>query len=116
MLFIYQGNDKNFVFFRKDYNGVILKTRPQAMWFTVRKRGNKESEYIFQKTLINGITQGENGEWTVSVKSNDTATIKPDVYLCDVKIKDENGNQITIVKPQDFVVREVATTISNQGG
>ena len=115
MISIYQGNDKNFLFFRKDVNEKIITTRPISMWFTVKTNAKAES-YLFQKNLINGISQNENGSWNISVSASDTENIKPGRYFCDVKIQDESGRLLTIVKPQDFIIREVATKVSNQGG
>lgn len=113
-LSIYQGNDKAFIFTRRDLNGNIITTVPQGIWFTVKSNFANKS-FVFQKTLNNGITQNSDGSWTVLINAEDTAEIVPGKYFCDVKIRDEQGREITIVKPQIFAVEDVATMLINEG-
>ena len=115
MITIFQGNDKNFFFYRKDTKGDVITTVPLAMWFTV-KNTLKDEAVRFQKTLHNGIEQMEDGAWIVHIYANDTANLKNDKYVYDVKIRDENGYLFTIIEPQDFIVKPVVTRVSNQGG
>lgn len=115
MLSIYQGNDKIFRFFRKDYNGNIITSVPQALWFSVKDRYETE-RVLFQKNIGLGIDQNEDGSWNIKIEPYDTAELKPGKYVCDVKIQDEAGNLFTIVKPQEFLIREVVTRVGNQGG
>lgn len=112
MISIYRGNDKDFVFFRKDTSGNVIGTVPRDIMFTVKK------DYIspvilFRKTLDNGITQNSDGSWSIKINAEDTQTLEVKdtklVLVCDVKIIDEDGNNVTIVKPQDFVVLPVVT-------
>lgn len=115
MLSIYQGNDKIFTFIRKDVNGNVITTTPQQIWFTVKKSYENMSSLI-SKTLGNGIEQNNDGSWNIRINAGDTLSAKTGKYVCDVKIIDENGREITIVKPQDFIILDVVTTRSSQGG
>ncbi len=115
MLSIYQGNDKTFYFYRKDFNGNIINTAPHEIWFSVKER-YKDASVVFQKTTGSGIEQNPDGSWNVRVEAIDTANLKPGKYVCDVKIEDEEGRLFTIVRPQEFLIREVVTKVSNQGG
>lgn len=115
MLSIYQGNDKIFTFARKDINGDVITTVPQKIWFTVKKNYDSIG-YLFQKTMGYGIEQNADGSWNIRVDAADTANIKPGKYVCDVKIRDEEGREVTVVKPQNFIIADVATTRNNQGG
>lgn len=113
-LSIYQGNDKVFKFIRRDLNGNIISTVPQGIWFTVKSRLENKS-FVFQKSLNNGISQNSDGSWTVSIDAEDTAELTTGKYYCDVKIRDEQGREITIVKPQIFAIEDVATMMINEG-
>lgn len=114
MISIYQGNDKAFVFTRTDINGNAIYTVPQKMWFTV-KRKYEDIGFVFQKTMENGITQRPDGSWEILINAEDTASINPSRYICDVKILNEQGREYNIVKPQEFNILPVATQITNQG-
>lgn len=113
MIEIYQGNDKNFIFSRKNKDGEIITTVPQELYFTVRS--NFQGNILFQKQLNNGITQKSDGSWNIRVDAENTKTLDiPSTGLkcvCDVKVFDENGEEMTIVKPQDFMILPVATRI-----
>jgi hypothetical protein len=115
MLSIYQGNDKVFKFFRTNANGDIITTTPQNIWFSVKTK-YEDFSILFQKSIGFGITQNEDGSWNIKIEPHDTAEMKPGKYVCDVKIQDEAGNLFTIVKPQEFLIREVVTRVGNQGG
>ena len=108
MISIYCGNDKTFIFERINASGETITTRPQKIWFSVKGK-IENMGFIFQKTMDNGIIQREDGCWEVSIDADDTATVLPGKYVCDVKIIDEQGEARTIVKPQDFVVLAVVT-------
>lgn len=112
-MFIYQGNDKAFIFTRRDINGEKITSVPQGIWFTVKESFEKIG-FIFQKSLNNGITQNANGDWVVLVDAKDTAELNPGKYVCDVKIRNEQGRELTIVKPQIFSVESVATMLKNE--
>lgn len=112
MISIYRGNDKDFVFFRKDTSGNVIGTVPRDMMFTVKK-DYMSKLILFSKTLNSGITQNSDGSWNIRIDAEDTknldASNEKTVLVCDVKIIDEDGNNVTIVKPQDFVVLPVVT-------
>ena len=80
--------------------------------FTVKK-DYSSPVILFRKTLDNGITQNADGSWSIKINAEDTQTLEVKdtklVLVCDVKIIDEYGNNVTIVKPQDFVVFPVVT-------
>lgn len=112
MISIYKGNDKTFVFFRKDTNGDVITTKPRNMLFSAKK-GYSSDLILIRKTFENGITQNEDGSWSIKIDAEDTKSLDVSnekiVLVCDVKIIDEYGNNVTIVKPQDFVVLPVVT-------
>lgn len=116
MISIYQGNEKWFSFTRRDINGDPITTNPQGIWFTVKNKYD-DIGHVIQKTLDNGIRKGSSaGEWLINIYSVETENIKPGKYVCDVKIRDEYGTELTIVKPQDFVILPVVTQTHNQYG
>lgn len=112
MASIYKSNDKKFIVYRRNTEGEIIKTKPQEMFFTVRPKLSSPQIYI-DKRIGAGIEQAEDGGWIISVEARDTKNMETTedrlVLVCDVKIIDEYGNNVTIVKPQDFVVLPVVT-------
>ena len=115
-MWIYQGNDKNFFFFRRDINGEIIETHPVNIWFTVRESKETNAKVLFQKKLYDGIEKRDDHAWIIQIKSTDTQDIKPGRYFCDVMVNDENGHYLTIVEPQSFDIRDVATRAKDRGG
>lgn len=111
MLEMYQGNDTNFTFTRKNENGEAITTTPQALFFTVRP--SFQGGILFQKSMGSGIQQKNDGTWDIRIDAEDTDSLSvPNAGLkcvCDVKIVDEYGEEKTIVKPQDFMILPVVT-------
>lgn len=56
-----------------------------------------DSEYVFQKSLNDGITAAGNGKYRVRVAPGDTADIEAGTYYYDLEIG-ENGDIYTILK------------------
>lgn len=112
MVSIYKSNDKQFIVYRRNTKGEIITTKPQEMIFTVKPKLGT-SQISIEKRIGAGIEQAEDGGWIISVESYDTQNMRVTeeklVLVCDVKIIDEYGNNVTIVKPQDFVVLPVVT-------
>ena len=113
---IYQGNDKNFFFFRRNINGEIIETYPVGLWFTVKESKETNAKVLFQKSMYNGIEKREDHSWLITINARDTQDIKPGRYFCDVMVCDENGHYLTIVEPQTFTIRDVATRAKDRGG
>lgn len=111
---VYQGNDKILLFTRKNKKGEIITSLPQNLWFTLKKATTNTSP-ILQKKMFNGIEQTLDGSWKIILTHTDTGDMIPGVYTCDVKVKNEVGNEYTIVPPQDFIVKSVVTKRENQG-
>lgn len=113
MLSIYQGNDKVFKFTRLDTEKNSIITEPKQIWFTIKK-SYENLGFVIQKSLNQGISQNDDGSWSIYIDAEDTATLEPGKYVCDVKIVNEFGAEYHIIKPQDFVIMPVAT--QNRGG
>lgn len=116
MLLVYKENDKIFNFTRLNLEGGTIKSVPQGIWFAVRKKNNDET--VFVKSMADkDIVQLADGSWNIQIKAEDTRDLSySDKYVCDVKIRDENGLEVTIVPLQDFVVGRVAVRLENEGG
>lgn len=109
---IFKGNDKTYIVTRRTKTGEVIKSTPLQMIFTVRTNFD-ELDTVLQKEIGNGIEQNPDGSWSIKVDAKDTRNLKITdkklVLICDVKIVNENGEETTIVKPQDFVVLPVVT-------
>lgn len=113
MLSIYKENDKFFEFTRYDADGEKITTVPQGLFFTV-KRAYEEDSPIILKSIGNGIEQLEDGSWQVHIQPRDTEFRATGKYYCDVKVRNEDGLEFTIVQPQEFQILEVATKLVNE--
>ncbi len=112
MVEVYYGNSKELYFTRKDIDGETIWDVPPEMIFTVRRKyaGN----IVFKKLLTGGdFAQEADGSWHLCINPQDTRNIsapsKREVCVCDVRVYDADGNEYTIIKPDDFVILPVAT-------
>ena len=114
MISIYRGNHSFLGFQRADEQGNVISTTPNNIYFTF-KRSFNDSGFLFQKRYKrNGFATGEitidvDSVWTINILPEDTASLEFGTYVCDVKIENEEGLEITIVPPQKIKLSEVAT-------
>lgn len=86
--------EKDFEMFRGDslIFGVELckLTRDlDAAYFSVKKNKDDE-EYVFQRTLEDGITKVKQGVYRVRVAPENTSGVEPGQYFYDLKVRVEN--------------------------
>lgn len=65
-----------------------------------------DAEYIFQKTLENGISKIETGKYRVRVAPEDTENITPKSYRYDLEIG-VNGDKYTVLRGSLKVVEDI---------
>lgn len=84
-------------FQRRNANGEVIKTLPQKMWITF-KDNYLIDEYLFQKTLENGITYNEEDNYyRFQILSEDTAKLPYEIYGFDIAILNEAGEKKTLL-------------------
>lgn len=76
-----------------------------SAFFSCKKSANDE-EYVFQKSLDNGITKITTGKYRVRVAPEDTANIGARVYRYDLQIG-VNGDISTVLKGSLKVVEDI---------
>ena len=108
MVSIYQGNDKTFVFTRRDVENNVITSIPKERYFSV-KEDYDSNNVLINKRKGRGIEQNEDGSWSIKINAIDTSSLNPGKYVCDVKIINEIGDMYHVVRPQEFVIAEVVT-------
>ncbi|MBQ9599831.1 MAG: hypothetical protein IJR33_08510 [Clostridia bacterium] len=113
MISIYRGNNSYLAFQRANEQGIIT-TMPNNIYFTFKK-SFEDTDFLFQKRykregeVTGEITVDSDSVWTVNILPQDTAVLEFGIYVCDVKVENESGLELTIVPPQKIRLAEVAT-------
>ena len=74
-------------------------------YFSCKKRAGDEN-YVFQKTLDDGISKVETGTYRVRVAPADTKDIEPGAYRYDLQIG-VNGDIYTVLKGELNVTEDI---------
>lgn len=69
-----------------DENGELITDDLTAAYFSCKENAT-DTEYVFQKTLGNGIVKSSTGKYTVRVAPEDTKDLEPGVYYYDFQIE-----------------------------
>jgi len=110
---IIRGDYKEFKIIRKTQDGEIIDEAIDKMYFTVKKSCYLK-DYLFQKTLDNGIIYDETNKcYIVKIKPEDTNDLSFDTYYYDVEIKKDDEVKTLIV--DTFVVEKEVTHSGNEG-
>ena len=84
---VIRGDTNKFIFYRKDKNGNVIKSQPNAVYFSVKTNGF-EKNVIFQKKLSDMTFDSETGKYTFYILPTDTNNLEYGVYEYDIEIKD----------------------------
>lgn len=114
---VFRGNNKTFIFRRRDRKKEIITDPPDKVWVTV-KRGLKDKDFVFQKTYTS--TEEENpilfdqntGSFIVSFTSDDT-DVYAGTYWLDIKIR-IGKKETTILKPTRLEILPAVTWGQNE--
>jgi len=80
-----------------------------AVYFSVKKTLH-ESEYVFQKSLGNGIVKVEDGKYSVRVAPNDTYNLEVGTYYYDLQI-DVNGDVFTVLHGTLDIIADITREV-----
>lgn len=84
-------------FQRKDAEGNVITTKAKKMWITF-KRTPECTDFLFQKTLENGITYSEvDNFYRFKIASEDTKELPCGTYGFDIAIINEAGEKKTLL-------------------
>lgn len=89
-LYMVRGDSK-YIAIETDGDEITLS----GAWFTVKKN-KTDSDYVFQKSLSDGITQ-EGTEYTCRVAPEDTDGVEPGNYYYDLQIASDD-DKFTILR------------------
>lgn len=72
------------------------------------KLDEDDEEYVFQKSIGDGITKVSTGKYRIRVAPEDTASLDIDTYKYDFRIV-KNGDVMTIMEGSMKLTREITT-------
>ena len=101
-----RGDTHSFRFQRKDANEEVIQSRPDYMWFTVKKN-DKTKDVLIQKTLGNGITFDEEFYYHVLIKPEDTRNLGYGDYVYDIQV--QTGDYVKTLKVEDLTLTSEVT-------
>lgn len=90
-----RGDTGQFKFQRKDAEGHVILTTPDALYFTVKKSYQSPS-VVFQKDL-DDMTLDENGTYHFTIEPTDTQALDYGNYVYDIEVTESDYVQ-TIAK------------------
>ena len=108
---ITRGDTAGYNFQRKDAEGNVITTTPDALYFTVKAKWTDEKALI-QKT-INDMTKDEDGTWHFVIQSDETDGLPYGNYVYDIEVIDDDAVQtiskgmLTITEEATWQVNEV---------
>lgn len=108
---ITRGDTAGYNFQRKDAEGNVITTTPDALYFTVKAKWTDEKALI-QKT-INDMTKDEDGTWHFVIQSGETDGLPYGNYVYDIEVIDDDAVQtiskgmLTITEEATWQVNEV---------
>lgn len=103
-----RGDSHGFCFQRKDFNGELIKSKSEKMWFTVKKN-YKTTEILIQKTLENGEITYTDDDFTyhIMINPNDTKKLNYGDYVYDIQI--ENAGIVKTIAKDTLTLTEEVT-------
>lgn len=81
----------------------------ETAYFSCKKSAN-DTEYIFQKTITDGISKVETGKYRVRVAPTDTKDIKAGSYRYDLQIG-VNGDIFTVLKGEIAIMEDITREV-----
>lgn len=90
-----RGDTAGYNFQRKDSEGHVITTTPDALYFTVKASWTDKTALI-QRT-IDEMTMDSDGTWHFTVQSTDTNALPYGDYVYDIEVIDDDAVQ-TICK------------------
>lgn len=111
MISITRGDTKVLKFQRKNKDGII-ETEAKELYFTVKENSNKQN-YLFQKTLDNGITfNTEDFYYRITINPSDTDNLYYGTYQYDIEVKEDD--YVKTIDLGEFVITEEVTFVGNE--
>lgn len=114
-LSIVRGDTGKFIFYRKNNNGEIIKTTPQALYFSV-KNNAYEKEPIIQKKLSDIELDTDTGKYTFYIMPEETNKLLYGTYEYDLEVKDiiDSVEYTKTIAKGSFEIKEEITFASNE--
>ena len=106
-----RGDTAGYNFQRKDAEGNVITTTPDALYFTVKAKWTDENALI-QKT-INDMTKDEDGTWHFVIQAGETDGLPYGNYVYDIEVIDDDAVQtiskgiITLTEEATWQANEV---------
>lgn len=110
---ITRGDTCKYVLELKTKNNVDVEvSNISSIFFTV-KENVKNTEYLFQKKLNDGISLEDDGRYHITINSKDTDNLSFGTYYYDIQINFKNNEKYTVAKG-NFVVDYEVTDVRSE--
>lgn len=112
---ITRGDTGKFSFIRKDKNGNVILSQPQAIYFSV-KNNAFEKNTIIQKKIDDMEFDSETGKYIFYIDPTDTNNLQYGVYEYDLEVKDivDEVEYIKTIAMGTFEIQKEITFASNE--
>lgn len=104
---ITRGDTIKYVLELKTKNNVDVEISNVNSIFLTVKENFKNTEYLFQKKLSDGISLGDDKKYHITIDSEDTDNLSFGTYYYDIQINFNNNEKYTVVKGNFIVDYEV---------
>lgn len=110
MLSMTRGDTAGFYFNRYDNEGQVITTRPQSLFFTLKK-SYRDQKPVLQKN-IDQMVQDDDGAWHFVLQAGETDALKYGTYVFDIQVVDQDAK--TTISKGELEICEESTWISNE--
>lgn len=112
---ITRGDTGKFSFVRKDKNGNVILSQPQAIYFSVKTNGYAKQPLI-QKTLEDMEFDSETGKYIFYINPEDTNELSYGKYEYDIEVKDtiDSISYTKTISLGCFEINKEITFVSNE--
>lgn len=105
-----RGDTAGYTFQRKDAEGAIITTEPDAIYFTIKK-SYKDKTALVQKKKAD-MTMDQDGTWHFTIQAGETDALPFGPYVYDIEVI--TNDAVTTISKGSFNLTEEATWASNE--
>lgn len=105
-----RGDTATYTFQRKNADGEIITSTPDALYFTVKKAYTDKTPLVQKK--IDDMAMAEDGTWSFTIQAGETDMLAFGNYVYDIQVNDNDA--VTTIAKGAFTLTPEATWQSNE--
>lgn len=111
-MYITKGDDKTWVLNFKDNGGDAIDITDWTIWLTVKKSyADSDANAVIQVKQTNH-TDASNGVSSIAIDRDDSTDFSEGEYYCDIQVKNDSDEVLTIYSSKFIVKPEVTIATS----